>query len=436
MAVQEVPPDPGVYAKANVVTEPHPIRIAATVLFPFACGYLLSYLLRAVNAVVAPDLVAELHLTAAELGLLTAAYLGAFCLFQLPLGVLLDRYGPRRVQTFMLSIAAAGCALFALSGDFLMLFLARGVIGFGFAGGLMASFKASSLWVPAGRRSLANAMIMAFGGLGIVTATAPTEFIVTLVGWRATFLIFAGAILAGAVFIFLLVPERPNPGVSTSFATQFDELVRILKLPLFWRIAPLLALTAGSQIAIQTLWAGPWFRDVMGLARDDVARHLLWVAIAFMVGILTVGIIADRLGRRSISPITVMLGAHLVYFAAQAMIVMRLENLAVLGWLLSAATGQVAILAYPWLAEHVGNTLAGRSNATINFAMFAVAFAIQYLVGVIIGFFPQTASGYDPSSYSWAFGIFLALQLLAFAWYLLAPYVGTKDVRYGQSRSR
>ena len=72
--------------------------MALRVLTPFALGYFLTYLLRAVNAVVAPDLVAEIGLSAAELGLLTAAYLGAFALFQLPLGVLLDRYGPRRVQ--------------------------------------------------------------------------------------------------------------------------------------------------------------------------------------------------------------------------------------------------------------------------------------------------------------------------------------------------
>jgi MFS family permease len=418
------------------VNEPHPFRIAATVLLPFACGYLLSYLLRAVNAVVAPDLVAAFHLTAAELGLLTAAYLGAFCLFQLPLGVLLDRYGPRRVQTVMLAIAALGCALFAASGGFLTLFLARAVIGLGFAGGLMASFKASSMWVPQARRSLANAMIMSFGGAGIVTATAPTEFIVGLVGWRATFLIFAAAILAAAAVIFLVVPERPGRGASVSLATQLRELVKILKLPLFWRIAPLLALTAGSQIAIQTLWAGPWFRDVMGLARDDVARHLLWVATAFMAGILSLGIVADRLGKRGISPITVILGAHLVYFAAQAVVVMQLADFMVPAWLVIAATGQVAILAYPWLAEHVGNELAGRSNAAINFAIFAAAFAVQYLIGVIIGSFPQTASGYDPAAYSWAFGMFLVLQLAAFAWYLLAPYVSVKSLRYGQSGSR
>jgi hypothetical protein len=88
-----------------------------------------------------------------------------------------------------------------------------------------------------------------------------------------------------------------------------------------------------------------------------------------------------------------------------------------------AALGQVAILSFPWLAQRVGPGLAGRSNATINFSMFVVAFATQWLSGVIIGLFPRTEQGgYDPASYSWAIGIFLALQLLAFIWYLAAPF--------------
>ena len=111
---------------------------------PFAAGYFMSYLLRAVNAVVAPDLVRDIGLSPAELGLLTAAYLGAFALFQLPLGVLLDRYGPRKVQAGLLSVAALGCLAFAWAPGFLSLFAARGLIGLGFSAGLMASYKSSA----------------------------------------------------------------------------------------------------------------------------------------------------------------------------------------------------------------------------------------------------------------------------------------------------
>jgi len=151
-----------------------------------------------------------------------------------------------------------------------------------------------------------------------------------------------------------------------------------------------------------------------------VAHHLLFMAVAFMVGILSVGVIADRLARRGIGPMQVMLGFNLLYFMAQAVIVLRVEGLMFPAWLFVAAFGQVAVLAFPWFAAHIGKEVAGRANATINFTMFVAAFASQYLVGLIIGLFPASGTGYSPQGYSWAIGIFLAAQLLAYGWYLAA----------------
>jgi predicted MFS family arabinose efflux permease len=404
------------------------LRIIATALAPFAFGYLLSYLLRAVNAVVAPDLVADLDLAPAELGLLTSAYLLAFALFQLPLGILFDRYGPRRVQSALLALAAAGCALFALAPGFLTLFIARAIIGLGFAGGLMSGFKATSLWVAPERRTLANSCIMATGAMGIIVATEPTQYLVSQVGWRNAFFIFAGLVLAGACLVFLAVPRRDGERVEARFSEQFGQLLRILKLPLYWRLAPFLGLTAGVQVGIQTLWAGPWLRDVLDLGRADVARHLLWMAVAFMIGILSIGFVVDRLGRRGVSPLSVMLAYLLVYLAAQAVIVLRVPELSFPAWLVLAATGQVGIVAFPWFAAQVGNDLAGRSNASINFAMFVAAFAAQGVIGMIIGLFAPTSTGYAPEAYSWAFGTFLLLQIVALGWYLWGPL--SKEVRY------
>ena len=396
-----------------------PSRIISMALLPFALGYFMSYLLRAVNAVVAPDLVRDVGLSPGQLGLLTAAYLAAFALFQLPLGVLLDRYGPRKVQGCLLSIAALGCAAFAMAPGFIGLLAARAVIGLGFSAGLMASYKSSATWVPIERRSLANTAIMSVGAIGVVVASEPTEYLVGLIGWRNAFLVFAGLILAVALLIILLAPRHDTVGAQTSLSQQFADMAAILRRPLFWRLAPLLGLTSGVQIGIQTLWAGPWLRDVMGLSRDGVARHLLWMAVSFMLGILSAGIIADRLGRRGVGPMQVLLGFNLIYFAAQAIIVFRIEGLMFPAWLAVAAFGQVAVLAFPWFAAHIGEGLAGRANATINFAMFLAAFATQYGVGLVIGLFPPTATGYDPAAYSWAIGGLLVLQLLAYVWYLL-----------------
>jgi predicted MFS family arabinose efflux permease len=395
-------------------------RILFTALLPFAAGYFMSYLLRAVNAVVAPDLVKDLGLSPAQLGLLTAAYLGAFALFQLPLGVLLDRYGPRKVQAGLLTIAALGCVAFAHAEGLLGLFAARAVIGLGFSAGLMASYKSSATWVPLERRSLANTAIMSVGALGVVVATEPTQYLVSLIGWRQAFTVFAGLILLAALFILIVAPAKDTVGTPAPLRTQFGQMLSILRTPLFWRIAPLLGLTSGVQIGIQTLWAGPWLRDVMGLTREEVARHLLFMAVAFMVGILSVGLIADRLGRRGIGPMQVMLGFLVLYFLAQALIVFRAGSLMFPAWLMVAAFGQVAVLAFPWFAARVGKELAGRANATINFTMFVAAFASQYLVGIIIGLFPASATGYSPQGYSWALGLFLLAQILALIWYLAA----------------
>lgn len=396
------------------------VRLAFTVLAPFACGYFLSYLFRAVNAVVAPDLVRDVGLSASELGLLTAAYLIAFALFQLPLGMLLDRFGPRRVQTVLLCCAAAGGLLFAIADDVVTLTFARALIGLGFAGGLMAGFKAVVLWLPKERMALANACVMSFGALGLVVATQPTDMLVQVVGWRAMFVIIAAVTVAVAALIFAVVPERPGTGTVDSVREQLAGVGKVFRDRFFWRMAPLITLTAGSHIAIQTLWAGPWFRDVAGLPRDGVADALLVVAVAFLVGTLLAGIVADLLGRIGVDLLTVMLGGLFLYLLAEAAIVLELLAFSPVAWFVFGMTGQIGILAYPRLSQHFGAALSGRANTAMNLLIFATAFGCQYVSGAIIDLWPGTADGgYDTRGYQVAFGTFLGLQLLALIWYFL-----------------
>src|SRR5512137_784805 len=158
------------------------------VFLPFASGYYLSYLLRNANAVIAPELVRELGVSSAGLGLLTSAYLLAFGAFQLPLGILLDRLGPRRVEAGLLLVAAAGSAFFALGGTLPELALARAAIGLGVSACLMASFKAFSVWFPPDRLPSLNAAVMMAGGLGALAATTPLSAAVPLLHWRGVFL--------------------------------------------------------------------------------------------------------------------------------------------------------------------------------------------------------------------------------------------------------
>ncbi len=398
---------------------PPSLALIVVALAPFGLGYFFSYLYRAVNAVVAPDLVRDVGVTASELGLLTSAYLLAFALFQLPLGILLDRFGPRRVQSALVATGGTGALLFALGDDVITLTLARAVIGIGFAGGLMASFKAVVIWVPEQRRALANACVMSLGAVGVIVASAPTEWAVREIGWRSAFLWLGLATLVVAALILFVVPERKGAApVATSLKSQVTDVGRIYRDPVFLALMPVLAIPAGSHIALQTLWAGPWFRDVAGFDRIGVGNALLAMGIAFLGGVLLSGIIADRLTRRGVSLLDVNIGFLTVYLVSLSALVLELPVPPVLTWAVFAMTGHSAVLAYPWLSSYFGAALSGRCNTAVNLLMFGFAFFVQYAVGWIIDFYPQTAGGgYAPEGYRTAFGIVLGLQLLSVVWF-------------------
>jgi len=402
--------------------------VALTVLLPFALGYFLSYLFRAVNAVVAPDLVQEVGLSASELGLLTAAYLLAFAAMQLPIGILLDRFGPRRVQAGLLLSAAAGALLFALAASVALLTIARAMIGIGVAGSLMSGFKAVVLWVPKPRQALANSWVMSVGAIGLLVSTAPTEWAVQLIGWRGVFAALAAITALVAALIYFVVTERRDAPSGATLGAQVKSLATIYSDRAFLALAPLLAASAGAHIAIQTLWAGPWFRDIAGLDRAGVASSLFAMAAAFFVGILFTGAVADWFQRRGVDTLKVMSGFLLVFMASQAAIVADWALLRTPSWLLFGMTGQVAILAYPWLSHHFGAALSGRANTAMNLLIFLAAFLIQYAIGWIIDLYPKpSGGGYPPEAYRAAFGVFLALQVVALLVYLAAGRPASAD---------
>ncbi len=393
------------------------LRVALTALLPFGLGYFMSYLFRAVNAVVAPDLVRELKLDAGQLGFLTAAYLLAFCLIQLPLGVLLDRYGPRRVQSALLGLAALGALLFSIGESTLTLTLARALIGLGFAGGLMSSLKAVVVWVPEQRRALASACVMSLGAVGLMVSTAPMQWAVSQIGWRVAFMGLAAVTGLVALLMLLIVPRPDATATPAPLKAQLKSVWTIMRDPAFVRLAPLLGLSAGTHIAIQTLWAGPWWRDMGGQDPAGVAQRLLFMAAAFFVGIISTGAIVDRANRRGISTLDVMLVSLTVFFAAQALVIANIVALP--AWLVFGMLGQVAVLAFPWLSSYFGAELSGRANSSMNLMIFVTAFVAQWSMGAIIDQFPRTASGgFPPDAYTAAFGTFLALEIAGLLFYL------------------
>ena len=145
------------------------------VFFPFAFGYAISYFYRNANAIIQSNLVDDLGLGPADLGLLTSAYFFSFAVFQLPLGILLDRYGPRRTEAALLLFAALGALIFSNAETSTGLVLGRLLIGLGVSSCLMAAFKAFVIWFQSERLPMINGLQMVAGGLGALGATTPLQ---------------------------------------------------------------------------------------------------------------------------------------------------------------------------------------------------------------------------------------------------------------------
>lgn len=393
--------------------------LALRVFVPFALGYFLSYLGRVVNAVLAPHLIRDLNLDAADLGFLTSVYFLAFGAFQLPLGILLDRFGPRRANALLLLVAALGAFLFGVADSLASLTAGRALIGLGVSACLMAAFTAYRQWFPKERLALVNGLQMAAGGLGALAGTSPVEGLLAFTDWRGVFVFYGLAVIAVAAVVYFVVPRRASPGAGSSFAAQARGLLTVLRDPLFLRVAGMNTPIQGTFIALQSLWVGPWLKDAAGLKGAAIGDWLFLVAAGMVAGYLSMGTIADWLTRLGVRLPTMGVAAMLAFFVVQAGIILLPPAFAAPLWILFTFFGSSNVLWYSALNQSFPPEMAGRVSTALNMFVFFGIFACQWGVGLIVNRWPQGADGgYPAQAYQAAFAAVLAVQLAGLGWFV------------------
>jgi MFS family permease len=388
------------------------------VFAPFAAGYFLSFFFRNVNAVISKDLAREFELAPSELGFLTSMYLLAFAAFQLPLGVLLDRYGPRRVLAGLFCVAAAGALTFALARDFTWLSVGRALIGLGVSGGLMGAIKAFTLWFPLSRLATLNGLYLAAGGIGGLAATAPAEALAGAFGWRALFIVLAVLSVGAALGIFFAVPEKPLPGEGQTLRAQISRFRSVFSRLMFWRIVLPFVTCHAAYLALQGLWLGPWLSDVAHAPRHAVGTYLFVTAAAYTLGSVFFGLTSDRLAAAGISRLTMFKLGMAISVAAFWLLALGVTS--GLGALLFVYgfTTISAALAYALLPPEFPPEMTGRVATASNVLMFGVSFLFQWGVGAVLRLYPVTDGQYSPQGYSTALILLAVLQLAVLAWLL------------------
>ena len=395
---------------------PSPSVRAFDVARVFACvafAFVISMFYRAANGVIAPELMAELSMQPSTMGFVTGVFFLVFAAAQIPVGMALDRFGPRKVVSSLSLIAVAGAVVFAVSESWIGLSLGRALLGLGCAATLMGSIVTLSRWVSIRNLGAMVSLLSAMGAVGALLATTPFAWVVEQIGWRNAFFFLAGFTLLMAALVLVGVRDQPSGLPLASAGESLREVLsgvrEVLRHPALPGFIAIQFVAYPTVLTISGLWGGPYLNDVYKLEPVQRGDVLLLMTGVGAVGSLLIGYADRKLGRRK----ALILGCGLfslvwlTVLAAFGGMPLWLTTLVLV--LLGSVNGYISII-HTQVRSQFPERLAGRGLATLNTAVMFGGFALQLTTGFIIGLF-RDSSGVAPAiAYQAMFG-FLAVIL-------------------------
>ncbi|SFM46892.1 MFS transporter [Thermodesulforhabdus norvegica] len=393
--------------------------------------FILSQFYRTSSAVIAPDLEREFSLSSTQLGMLGAAFFYAFALSQIPIGLLLDRKGPRLTMTVLSLIAAVGSCIFATAADYGTALLGRVMLGVGMAGNLMGPMALIGRWFERDRFATLSGVLLAMGTLGNTLSTSPLAYAAKTVGWRLTFLVLGVLTFSLSVLFYRIVRDRPGCGsVDGGYPPDFFSVRSTLSLLVvnrnYWLISAGTFLRYGTFAAIQSLWAGPYLIKQHGLSPVAAGNILLLLNVGLIMGSPLGGWLSEAVVKSSKK--TVLLGlAGLSFFQFTLGLYDSPGKFSVLGVLFwgTGFFGAFGIIMYAHIKELMPDRITGTALTGINlFTMLGAAVFIHGLGSLL-----------DRVSSEWGYsGAFVVCGLSAFVGMVL--YLFTSEGIGGKDNSR
>jgi len=400
---------------------------AARIFISFACAYFISYAFRSINAVIAPELIGELHISNSELGLLSAAYFIGFGITQLPIGLCLDRFGPRRTEIVLMLLTIIGALIFAGADHFLNLLIGRVLIGMGVSACLMAAFSGFRSWFPLERQAQLASGMLVFGASGALMTSWPAHILLPYMGWRGIYVALAILSCMAIVGLYFGLPLKTKSVIDLNALTQgrtvtlsWASYKPILTNAFFWRIFPLGIFCYGGFIAIQTLWLGPWLTGVMEYSSESASQILFFFNAVLLIAYALNTIFLPKLAKHGITTLRYliwMVGAALIF---QACAFYLRSSWVYVWWYLLAISCASYVLAQSLIVSYFPQSFSGRVSTTYNLTLCIGAFLVQWGIGYLIDI-GMEAGWSRASAFDLALGIYLAIQVIGYIWFLISP---------------
>ena len=357
-----------------------PKQKAISIFLVFALSYYISNLLRSITATISPNLVSEFNLSAGELGLLGGGYFLGFASVQIPLGYLLDNKGPKKIVSYFLLIAIVGIISFSLSQNFTSLLISRILIGVGVGACLMGPLTAYRVWFQDETQQRANSWMLMTGAIGMLSSSLPVQFFLPIIGWRSIFGILAILTFFSIVLILIFIPNWNKENIHN----EKGSLKEVWQNEFFKSLVPMGFFNYGGLFAIQTLWAGPWMVKVSGYTPEESANGLFIIYFSLLFSFLTWGYFVPKFSK-SVSdairllkfgaPINLIVLAFIIYLGPKA---------GALHWAFFAVSSVFLSLSQPAVGMAFSLSNAGKALTSFNLLLFIGAFALQWIIGVII----------------------------------------------------
>ena len=396
-----------------------PKRQAISVFLVFAFGYFISCLLRAITATLSPVLTSEFNLLAADLGLLAGGYFLGFACMQIPLGYLLDKYGPKKIVTSFLLIALIGIISFALAKSFSGLLISRILIGVGVSACLMAPLTGYRIWYAENQQQRANSWMLMVASLGFLSSTLPVQLLLPSFGWRW---IFGGIALLTFLSILLMLLFIPNWNLNKNRVLENSDktgsLSDVWKNRFFISVIPMGLFNYGGLMAIQTLWAGPWMIRVSGYTPLESATGLFWINVTMLISFFLWGYFLPKINSIGFSATRILkLGLPVGFLVMLTIIILgpKAGAFHITMFILSSIFLSVT---QPAVGLSFAGHSAGKALTSFNLLIFAGTFVMQWLMGFVIDIVKSLGHS-EIFAFKSAFSVFLILSIISYIFFLV-----------------
>ena len=407
----------------------HPLRP----WFMLAAGYSLFFYVfgqRTAPSVMTTELMRDFDVTAASLSNLSAFYFWSYVVVQIPVGLAVDRWGPRRVLAWSAAVGGMGGLMFAAADVFTLAGIGRLLVGAGGGVVFVCTLKVATDWFPPHRLALLTGGLMMCGMIGGVAGQAPLAILMESYGWRTTMGMAAGIALVLAVAAWFIVRDRPQAASVDMGASLLTGLARCLGRVQTWLIAFYMLFLLPPMFAFGSLWGVPYLIQMHGFSRPDAAFAMSLILLGWGFLAPVVGWLSDCWGRRK--PALIVAAAGNLVTMVALFYVPDLSKAMIYGIL--AVNGIVSagmVVSFPVGREHNDIRDAGAAMAIVNVGVIAAGAISQPLVGWLLdchwsGGIANGVRVYDQAAYNGAFWVFPVSCMVATILSLFIRETGAK----------